>query len=200
MTELRNFKTTFDINRLTRLNDDCCEIEDRERNNNSIINYNNFDENKCLNNNNNNNYLNSLNIRGVYQGNSRDGSGQFINEDSKLKNGKDGNIMTNNKSKSSKILDTSSFLFSPFLGAGQSTLKNPDIKSELLYGENTANRKSGTKDAAISINRFTPLVPCLKENVQNTKHIIPEYWIRGGLSTRSVIRNIDYMRTCGIRR
>jgi len=194
MTSCKNQKDYFNINKLTRLNDDYCEIEYKERNNKSINNYNKFSDI------NHNNYLDSLNIRGMYQGKSRDGKGLYINKDSELKNGQYGNIMTNEKSKSSKLLDTSKFLFAPFLGAGQSTLENPDLKSYLLNGENTSNRKSGTNDAALSINRFVPLVPCLKKNIQDTKHIIPEYWVRGGLSTRTIIRNIDYMRTCGIRK
>jgi hypothetical protein len=136
----------------------------------------------------------------MYQGKSRDGSGQFINEDSNFKNGRTGYILTSQKGKSSKSLDTSKFLNSPFLGSGEAVLKHPDIKSKLLSGENTHMSKSCNTLSGISIDRFIPMVECLKENIQDTKHIIPQYWVRGGMSTRNIIRNIDYMRTCGLRK
>ena len=46
---------------------------------------------------------------------------------------------------------------------------------------------------------FIPLVPHLAENVQNVDHIIPTYWVRGGMSTRTIVRNIDYLKSCGIK-
>ena len=40
----------------------------------------------------------------------------------------------------------------------------------------------------------------LKEEVQDNKHIIPEDskmdWVRGGLPTRQMVRNADYLRRC----
>ena len=42
------------------------------------------------------------------------------------------------------------------------------------------------------------MVPKLKKEVQDTNHIIPEDskydWVRGGLPTREMIRNKDYLR------
>ena len=93
-----------------------------------------------------------------------------------------------------------SFFRNTFLGRGESTLKMPDLKSRLIVGEDTSQSRACNTLSGISIDRFTPLVPCLEENVQNTKHIVPEYWVRGGMSTRNIIRNIDYMRTCGFKK
>ena len=44
------------------------------------------------------------------------------------------------------------------------------------------------------------MIPKLQEEVQNEKHIIPEdsmqSWVRGGLPTRQMARNEDYLRRC----
>ena len=49
-------------------------------------------------------------------------------------------------------------------------------------------------------NYFTPLIARLKEEVQDPVHIIPEdsdhMWVRGGLPTREMVRNSDYIRRC----
>jgi hypothetical protein len=49
-------------------------------------------------------------------------------------------------------------------------------------------------------NYFTPLIPKLRDEVQDLKHIIPENsmdsWIRGGLPSRQMQRNEDYLRRC----
>ena len=186
----------FDLNKNTSLTDDHNERDDRIRNNQQIHDYNITPYSSS----NNDNYINSLSTAGIYQGVSKDTDGSKIDGDSNFRNGKMGQIMTSNKSKSSKLLDTTKFLNSPFLGSGETVLKYPDLKSKLLNGEDTFMPKSCDTLSGISIDRFTPLVPSLQENVQDTKHIIPEYWVRGGMSTRNVVRNIDYMRTCGLRK
>ena len=49
-------------------------------------------------------------------------------------------------------------------------------------------------------NYFTPMIPKLKTEIQDHKHIIPEDskgdWVRGGLPTRQMVRNSDYLRRC----
>ena len=49
-------------------------------------------------------------------------------------------------------------------------------------------------------NYFLPMIPKLKNEVQDHKHIIPEDskqdWVRGGLPTRQMVRNEDYLRRC----
>ena len=47
---------------------------------------------------------------------------------------------------------------------------------------------------------ITPMIPQLNREVQDTKHIIPEdsmnSWVRGGLPSRQIVRNADYMNRC----
>lgn len=193
-----NVPQAFNINNLCTMIHDSVEQEDNIRKNQEIQNYNTT--NLTQSDHERKNYINSLKTHGLYQSNSKDVNGLYVNGDSDLKNGKVGHIMTSHRSKSSKSLDTSKFLNSPFLGSGETVLKYPDLKSKLLSGEDTFMPKSCDTLSGVSIDRFTPLVPCLEENVQDTTHIIPEYWVRGGMSTRNVIRNIDYMRTCGLRK
>ena len=49
---------------------------------------------------------------------------------------------------------------------------------------------------------YTPMVPKLRKEVQNTDHIIPEdsdkTWVRGGLPSRQIMRNIDYEKRCTV--
>jgi hypothetical protein len=51
-------------------------------------------------------------------------------------------------------------------------------------------------DRGVAIDRFEPLVPHVKQNVQNTQHII-ESWVRGGVDTREIVRNSDYLKQIG---
>ena len=45
---------------------------------------------------------------------------------------------------------------------------------------------------------ITPMIAKLENEVQDTQHIIPEdsmdVWVRGGLPSRQIVRNLDYMR------
>ena len=69
-----------------------------------------------------------------------------------------------------------------------------------MSGNDTRVKKAADTLAGVSIDRFIPLVPCLQENIQNPEHIIPQYWVRGGESSRSYIQNIDYYKLCGIKK
>ena len=44
------------------------------------------------------------------------------------------------------------------------------------------------------------MISKLSEEIQDTNHIIPEDsksdWLRGGLPTRQIVRNADYLRRC----
>jgi hypothetical protein len=187
--------SSLETNYQTRINDNDDEKLNYDDNNLRIHNYHTLNQS----NSNLEDYHKSLDVRGMYQSSAAN-ENHFIDEDSHLKDGSMGNILTSDKSKTSKCLDTSHFLGTPFLGRGESTLKMPDLKSRLIIGEDTSQSRSCNTLSGISIDRFTPLVPCLADNVQNTKHIVPEYWVRGGMSTRNIIRNIDYMRTCGFKK
>lgn len=133
-------------------------------------------------------------IRGLYR-NNHDGKGQYVSDETALRNGQ----ACSEKGRVAKTLDTVLFAGPPFMGTGSSTLRNPDIKSRLLNGEQTHVKKSTAPTSGATIDRFVPLIPCIAENVQDTSHIIPDQWIRGGMSTRTVIRNSDYLKSLGQR-
>ena len=140
-------------------------------------------------------YITSSNVVGILQTNNYDNKGEIVDTSTDIRNGKDSN--TNLTSK--KELDTRLFPGAPLVARGQSILKNPDLSSRLKYGEDTRVTKSNNVATAYSADNFIPLVPHLAENVQNTEHIIPTFWVRGGMSTRTVIRNIDYLKSCGLK-
>ena len=76
-----------------------------------------------------------------------------------------------------------------------------DVESVIQPGNFTYDDKSCNNLSGITIgNFFTPMIPELRTEIQDTKHIIPEesmqYWVRGGLPTREIARNEDYMRRC----
>jgi hypothetical protein len=120
--------------------------------------------------------------------------GSNIDNNTILRNG------TLRDEKSRKELDTRLFPGAPYLSSGQSVLKNTDLSSRLLYGEDTRTKKSANAISSYSADNFIPLVPSIAENIQNVEHIIPTFWVRGGMSSRSVIRNIDYLKSCGLKR
>ena len=82
------------------------------------------------------------------------------------------------------------------MGTGKTCSLYQDAESQLKMGEDTHVSKSVNSLSGITIDRFIPLIDCIKENVQNPKHLIPEHWVRGGADTRSVLKNIDYRKEC----
>ena len=97
-------------------------------------------------------------------------------------------------------MNTRLFPGAPLLITGDSELKNTDLSSQLKFGKETRTNKSTNSLKNYSVDNFIPLVPYLAENVQNTEHIIPTYWVRGGMSSRTVVRNIDYLKSCGLKK
>jgi hypothetical protein len=75
------------------------------------------------------------------------------------------------------------------------------VESIIRPGIRTTDNRPCNSLSGVTIgNYFTPMIPKLREEVQNEKHIIPEdsmqSWIRGGLPTRQMARNEDYLRRC----
>ena len=96
------------------------------------------------------------------------------------------------------ILNERPYLTVPYMGRG---IGNPVIEPVLRNSEDTSQHKPCNTLAGVTIdNYFTPMVPCLKREIQDTKHIIPEdsmkCWVRGGLPSRQIIKNMDYMKRC----
>ena len=76
-----------------------------------------------------------------------------------------------------------------------------DTESIIRPGDFTGDQKPCIASSEITYgNYFLPMIPKLKEEVQDHKHIIPEDskqdWVRGGLPTRQMVRNADYLRRC----
>lgn len=141
-----------------------------------------------------NKFIKSLDHVGLSAQKNKDGYGKIIDMESNLIQP----TLTNPKVK--QQLTTRPFKGWPYMGAGATHIVQPDTYSKLMSGTDTRTKKAADALAGVSIDRFIPLVPCLADNVQNTEHIIPEYWIRGGESSRAQIQNIDYYKLCGIRR
>ena len=72
----------------------------------------------------------------------------------------------------------------------------PNTESRLLHGEDTGQKRSCNVLSGVYVDRFTPLVQCLKENIQNPKNIIPD-WTWGGAHSRYDVRDKDYLERCG---
>ena len=104
-----------------------------------------------------------------------------------------GNIITNDKSVNQ--LFSRPFLTVPYMGNGSG---NPCVDSMLKPGEDTFQGKACNNKRENP--NFQPLVKCLKNNVQNTKHLIPEDvkidWVRGGIPSRQLVRDIEYKERC----
>lgn len=186
--------TNLIINENTNIKNDRCLYSTQLMDNQKIFSYNLLSPTIQSTNNSRNNYMDSMNIQGVMQNNNYDPDGKYINNSTLLRNGNTSN------SDSKKELETRIFPGAPLMTSGQSILKNVDLSSRLKYGEDTRTSKSANSLASYSADNFIPLVPSIAENIQNVDHIIPTYWIRGGMSSRTVVRNIDYLKSCGIKK
>jgi len=96
-------------------------------------------------------------------------------------------------------LFTRPYLTIPYMGKGE---PQPFEETVLQPGEDTSMKKSCNTLAGVTIdNFFTPMVDNLRDQVQNPIHLIPEdnmkSWVRGGLSSRAMVRNFDYVTRCG---
>ncbi len=185
--------STFVINQNTKQKYDTNSYDTDKMGNNLMFEYN-FLPSVMGNQDSRSSYLNSTKTNGILQDNNRDILGKNIQENTIIRNG----MLQPKMSK--RELDTRLFPGAPLMSNGQSTLKNPDLSSRLLFGEDTRVSKSNNPTSSYSADNFIPMVPSLAENIQNPDHIIPTYWIRGGMSSRSVIRNIDYLKACGIKK
>ena len=78
---------------------------------------------------------------------------------------------------------------------------NVDVESVIRVGIDAGDERACNSLSGVTIgNYFTPMIPKLQDEVQNTVHIIPEdsmeSWVRGGLPSRQMARNEDYLRRC----
>jgi len=76
-----------------------------------------------------------------------------------------------------------------------------DVESVIRSSITASDDKACNSLTGVTIgNYFTPMIPKLQDEVQNPVHIIPEdsmqSWVRGGLPSRQMQRNTDYLRRC----
>lgn len=123
-------------------------------------------------------------------------NGCSIDTDSKLRL-TEGNKLTCHKSR--KQLFTRPYLSVPYMGKG---IGNPCLEPIIKPGEDTSQGKAcNVLSGNTRNNNFIPLLPCIRDNIQKPEHLIPDAaldgWVRGGLPSRQIVRNIEYMGKCG---
>jgi len=126
---------------------------------------------------------------GMYSTYNGDVDGKYVNVENKLLNGKIGNQLTSTSKKQCKVLNVRS----------ESDPSNPLMKGHVLFDnlrilQDTSFKKSDNPTSCAEIDRFEPLIKEIQDNVQNVKHIIPTAWVNGGMSTRNIVKNIDYLK------
>lgn len=137
----------------------------------------------------NNNYNSITNNIGLYQ-NNKSGLLQNIDHESNLLNGTKGFVNTCNKL-SNKNLKTRVFVGTPLKKSNVHKEMNADISSQLLQGKLITKSKLTDKLSGITINRFTPLVPKVQQEVKGYENSILTF-IRNGANTRNNLRSIRY--------
>jgi len=179
------------FNNQTRRNMEGCFIAYKDK---QDAKYSSYSTTNYYSDNDRKNYLNTLEHPGMVADKNKDGYGNYVDTETNLKQ----SSLTNQKGK--QQLSVRPFKGWPYMGAGETHIVNPNLYSKLSSGTDTRVKKAANTLAGVSEDRFIPLVPCLADNVQNTKHIIPQYWVRGGESSRAYIQNIDYYKMCGLKR
>lgn len=178
--------------KMTGLNDDVCTVkqEYRESVMPGMYNLSNFKSCDC---NHDNVIKTALNNQTIFV---NDGYGTYGNKGCLIDNNSNlriGELTDKNciNHLISRINDTPNMSRGPIDVCAQSIIFSPEYF--------TRNKACNTATAT-DYNRNTPLVPCLKSNIQNPKHIIPEMsdasWVRGGISTRDLVKNTNYLNIC----
>jgi hypothetical protein len=194
---MNSSNNTFLQSNGTRMKKDLT-METFQANNNDIYNIPSF----LMNNQQNQqtHMIQQANINGIYP-KSKPIDAQAVETDTKLRKGDLSSARGRNVHIEKRNLQERTPGTGPYKAAGHANNKYVDVGSHIRGGIDTRSEGRACGDYAdVHIDTFTPLVPCLKDHVQNVEHIIPVYWVRGGASTRTVIRNIDYLRMCGIQK
>ena len=127
----------------------------------------------------------------MYNGGYNSGAGGCnIDDSSKLQIG---TIQTHPKSRID--LFQRPFATVPFLGRGA---VNPIMESQIQQGEQLVNKRSVNNLSEKSYIKYhqTPLLPAVKDRINNSTKIesdASEGWIRGGVPSRELTRDSDYM-------
>lgn len=75
----------------------------------------------------------------------------------------------------------------------------PNLLSRLVSGgEDTTQVRECNRLTELDWQRFTPLIPCLKDNVQNVKHVVLPF-PQNGENSRILMKNSQTLNKCGYR-
>jgi hypothetical protein len=85
------------------------------------------------------------------------------------------------------------FLSVPYMAGGRG---NPNVESLLQHSEHVRmGKECGTVTEEFFTQQYTPMIPILRENVQNPRNLVEEVaasgWIHGGIPTRSYLRDVN---------
>lgn len=168
----------------SRLNDDKCDITQRNIQNNSYSNYmlRDFSGHRG-------NYLNLATSQPFVNFTGYDKDGRTIDKNSDLK------LSKLSRERARLNLNQRQFATVPYLGRGKS---NVVLEAQLQQGELANNRKTLNHQSEISHISWhhTPMVPTLRSTVTNPNNLVEEVaqegWIRGGVPSRELIRKNNY--------
>lgn len=110
-----------------------------------------------------------------------------IDHDSEVRNNAK---LTNEKAKVQ--LFTRFYQASPDMSRGKSA---PNLESRLIHGEDTTQVRQCNRLMERDFDRFVPMLPCLKDSVQDAKHIVPA-WTWGGDNSRNLMRDAARLKKC----
>lgn len=85
----------------------------------------------------------------------------------------------------------------PYLGRGS---VNPIVESQIMQGEQLTNKRSVNNLSEKSFIKYhhTPLLPAIQQNISNSSSNLEDDasngWIRGGLPSRELTRDKDYLK------
>jgi hypothetical protein len=190
MASIYNY--TFDNS--SRLGEDACYLNERTKQNTHYGNYNltNYFGENCGNGRPMEIATSQPNIF-IKDGYGPSGPGGCnVDKDSNLRIG---SIQTNPKSRIS--LMTRPFTTVPYLGRGAA---RPMEEAQLQQGEFVTSRKSMNTTSEISYIDYKnyPLLPSLQQSITNPNNLIEgvasEGWIRGGLPSRDLVKDQDYIQ------
>jgi hypothetical protein len=116
-------------------------------------------------------------------------TGCFVDNDTELRvNGK----ITHDKVK--RQLKVRYYVNNPDLSKG---VLVPHVETKLIQGDDTSQYKDcAWRLAEKDYDRFVPMIPCLKDNIQNPQNVIPPFaW--GGENSRVLMRDANVLKKCG---
>lgn len=123
-------------------------------------------------------------------------NGCLVDTWSSMRNGKEGGVLTNTRGQ--QTLYERAYLTVPYMGRG---IGDPCAELALQEGTGTFERKACNTLSDIHLpHQFTPLVDCLRQEIQNPQHILPEDnrqdWMRGGYPSRQWVHNRQFDSRC----